>query len=177
MADERRLYERIDIEIPCRMFIPGEGKKASELRFEAFARSANLSLGGLFLPTTFLLPPDLELWLELKLPRGTLNVRGRVARAVAFEDQEGPSGLGLQFLGFDGKAREELLRFFTPSRYVRFFDDAARDFPAIGKELTRDQVSLLLNLWEEWKIAAKVPMSEAPLPVTVAPPKKASRGR
>lgn len=173
MGSERRLYERIDIALPCRLWIaeePTGGKKApsGELRFEAYARSFNLSLGGVFLETSFLLKEGLVLTVDLGLPDGRLPIRGKVAHAVSQEEAGGPSGLGIQFLDIDARSREALLRFFTPTRYQRFLDAVAREFPHLPKELPQDRVSLLLNLWEAWKVAAP-PAEEKPLPLSVAP--------
>jgi hypothetical protein len=56
MVTLKRRYERIEIQLPCRLFIP-EGGKSRELKFEAFATSRNLSLGGVFLESLFLMKP------------------------------------------------------------------------------------------------------------------------
>ena len=59
MTDPNRRYERIDIELPCRLFIPGK----AGLNFEAFTRSMNLGLGGIYVTRSivlalyFMMPP------------------------------------------------------------------------------------------------------------------------
>lgn len=148
MADESRRYERIDIQLPCRLYIPGEG---SALRFEAFTSTHNLGLGGIFVASTFLLKPGLELFAELKLPGKPLTVRARVSHAEPL-DRQLPSGMGLEFLGVDARGRETLLRFFTPTRYREFHAAMAAELPHLEKELPLGDVSLILNLWEEWKL-------------------------
>src|SRR6266508_4179963 len=110
---ETRRYERIDIELPCRIFIPGTGG----LRFEAFATSVNLGLGGLFVATSFLLREGLEVYVELALPDGPLTIRSRIAHAVGQDDPELQTGMGIEFLDVDAHGRETLLRYFTPLRY------------------------------------------------------------
>jgi hypothetical protein len=79
---EIRRYERIDIELPCRLFIPG----ADGLRFEAYATSRNLGLGGVFVATSFLLRKGLEVHVELALPEGPLPIRSRIAHVVGHDD-------------------------------------------------------------------------------------------
>jgi hypothetical protein len=146
---ETRRYERIEIELPCRLFIPGDG---GPLRFEAFCTSRNLGLGGLFVATTFLLKEGLEVFVELALPDGPLAIRSRIAHAVALDDPDLTTGMGIEFLDVDAHGRETLLRYFTPTRYQAFYDAFTAEFPHLEKAVPLRDVSLVLNLWEEWKI-------------------------
>jgi hypothetical protein len=150
MSETTRRYERIDIELPCRLFIPGKG--GDGLRFEAFCTSRNLGLGGLFVATTFLLKEGLELVVELALPDGPLPIRSRVAHSVQLDDPELTTGMGIEFLDVDAHGRETLLRYFTPDRYQLFYDAFVEEFPHLKKSVPVRDVSLVLNLWEEWKI-------------------------
>lgn len=156
MAETTRRYERIDVDLPCRLFVPGDG----ELRFEAFVRTRNLGLGGLFVASTFLLPQGVELFAELRLPSGPLPVRSRVSHALA-DGGSREGGLGIEFLEVDARGRETLLRYFTPSRYRAFHASLLEAFPHLAKDLPLGDVSLVLNLWEEWKLGGEV-RSEAP---------------
>ncbi len=148
MSDQNRRYERIEIELPCRLFIPGD----QGLRFEAFCTSRNLGLGGIFVASSFLLRTGLEIHVELGLPDGPLAIRSRVAHVVAHDDRELTTGMGIEFLDVDAHGRETLLRYFTPTRYHRFYDAFHAEFPHLEKKLPLRDVSLVLNLWEEWKI-------------------------
>ncbi len=145
---ETRRYERIEIELPCRLYIPGDG----DLRFEAFCTSKNLGLGGIFVAATFLLKQGLELFVELALPDGPLPIRSRVAHTVELEHADLETGMGIEFLDVDAHGRETLLRYFTPVRYQRFYAAFTEEFPHLKKALPLRDVSLVLNLWEEWKI-------------------------
>ncbi|HSD19826.1 MAG TPA: PilZ domain-containing protein [Anaeromyxobacter sp.] len=146
-----RRYERIEIELPCRLYIPGEGG----LRFEAFCRSQNLGLGGLFVTSSFLLRSGLELFVELALPDGPLAIRSRIAHVVPHGDRAHPTGMGIEFLDVDAHGRETLLRYFTPARYTTFYDLFIAEFPHLRGEVPLRDVSLVLNLWEEWKIRSE----------------------
>jgi hypothetical protein len=148
---ETRRYERIAIELPVRLFVPGEGG----LRFEAFCTSRNLGLGGVFVSSSFLLKEGIEVHVELALPDGPLAIRSRVAHSVALDDQELVTGMGIEFLDVDAHGRETLLRYFTPERYVRFYGTFMEEFPHLKKKLPIEDVSLVVNLWEEWKIKAE----------------------
>jgi hypothetical protein len=151
MPDQKRRYERIDIDLPCRLFIPEDAKKGG-LKFQAFTMSRNLGLGGVFVESTFLLQAGLELWVELKLPTESLAIRGQVAHAIPLDHGEYLSGMGIEFLDVDSHGRETLLRYFTPERYHVFYGAMTGEFPHLGKEFKSQDVSLILNLWEEWKI-------------------------
>jgi hypothetical protein len=167
---ETRRYERIDIELPCRLYIPGDG----ELRFEAFCTSRNLGLGGIFVASTFLLRQGLELFVELALPDGPLSIRSRVAHAVGLDDPKLDTGMGIEFLDVDAHGRETLLRYFTPVRYHTFYGAFVEEFPHLKKALPLRDVSLVLNLWEEWKIRNEGgPLSTS----SGAPPATARGGR
>lgn len=171
MADESRRYERIDIELPCRLFIPGEN---GALRFQAYTTTRNLGLGGIFVKSSFLLKAGLELHAELALPGERLVVRAQVSHAVALDQEEWPSGMGLEFLGVDAHGRETLLRFFSPKRYHDFHAAMTQELPHLKKELPLTDVSLILNLWEEWKVARE---EEVPAPRSLAPARRAARPR
>lgn len=154
MSDQNRRYERIEIELPCRLFIPrGAEKGASDgLQFEAFCVSRNLGLGGVFVASSFLLKTGLELFIELGLPDEPLAIRSQVAHSVGIDDPEHVTGMGIEFLDVDKHGRETLLRYFTPLRYQAFFERFMEEFPHLRKEMPLRDVSLVLNLWEEWKI-------------------------
>lgn len=145
---ETRRYERIDIQLPCRLYIPGAGG----LRFEAFCTSENLGLGGIFVVSSFLLKQGLELFVELALPDGPLSIRSRVAHSVPLDHPDLHTGMGIEFLDVDAHGRETLLRYFTPLRYEKFYGAFIEEFPHLKKSVPLRDVSLVLNLWEEWKI-------------------------
>jgi hypothetical protein len=168
---ETRRYERIDIELPCRLFIPGD----AGLRFEAFCTSRNLGLGGLFVATTFLLREGLEVFVELALPDGPLAIRSKIAHVVQLEDDELTTGMGIEFLDVDAHGRETLLRYFTPDRYQRFYGAFMAEFPHLKKEMPVRDVSLVLNLWEEWKIKNEGGPASTASGAPPAPP-RAGRG-
>jgi hypothetical protein len=149
-VSETRRYERIEIELPCRFYIPGSNP--GELKFEAYCTSRNLGLGGTFVASSFLLRRGLELYIELGLPEGPLAIRSQVAHTVAIDDPEFTTGMGIEFLDVDAHGRETLLRYFTPVRYHKFYEGFVHEFPHLKKEMPLRDVSLMLNLWEEWKI-------------------------
>jgi len=179
-VSENRRYERIVKNLPCRLYIPGgpEG-----LKFEAFCSSSNLGLGGVFVSSSFLLHPGLELHCELGLPDGPLSIRSRISHVVEIDNPQFTSGMGIEFLDVDAHGRETLLRYFTPLRYQAFFEGFVEEFPHLERSLPLKDVSLILNLWEEWKIrneggptstasgAPEGPSRPARLPAAARPPR------
>lgn len=149
MADDPRRYERIGVELPCRLFIPGrEG-----LSFQAFASSLNLGLGGVFVKSSFLLRKGVDLNVEIALPEGPLSVQARVSHLMPLEDDDAPSGMGIEFTAVE-TGREALLHHVVPTRYLRFFDALVKEFPHLEDRLPLRDVALVLNLWEERKTKA-----------------------
>ena len=71
---------------------------------------------------------------------------------MAIDDPEFTTGMGIEFLDVDAHGRETLLRYFSPVRYHKFYEGFVQEFPHLKKELPLRDVSLMLNLWEEWKI-------------------------
>ena len=176
MAHPQRAYERIDIELPCRLFIPMGGKR-EELKFEAFAKSQNLGMGGVFVKCTFLMRTGVHLWIELGLPDEALAVRGQVAHVIPLDNPDYPSGMGIQFLDVDSKGRETLLRFFAPERYVTFYQSMTSEFSHMRKQYDIRDVAFVLNLWEEWKIQQEGGPAATESGVPEPTPKRSSRRR
>jgi len=69
-TSEHRKYERIAIELPCRLYVED---KNGDLRFEAFSTTGNLCLGGVFVVSDFLLKEGVAITTELALPSGPLG--------------------------------------------------------------------------------------------------------
>jgi hypothetical protein len=154
-----RRYERIDIKLRCRLFIPDgpEGRKSSgRLRFEAFVTSRNLGLGGVFVESAFQLKQDVEVTLELHLPNGPLAILSRVAHVVGSGGSHTP-GMGIEFLDVDNHGRETLLRYFTPPAYREFHRAIRSEFPDLAETFGLEDVSILINLWEESRVKAGPP--------------------
>jgi hypothetical protein len=173
-VSEIRRYERIEIELPCRLYIPGG---QGGLRFEAFCVSHNLGLGGTFLATSFLLRRGLELYVELGLPNGPLAIRSRVAHTVAIDDPTFTTGIGIEFLDVDAHGRETLLRYFSPHRYHEFYRGFVQEFPHLQASVPLRDISLVLNLWEEWKIRQAGGPSSTDPDAPDAPARAARGGR
>jgi len=144
-----RRYERIDLPLRCRLFIPEDPRKPhGKLRFEAFVISRNLGLGGVFVESAFQLKAGVQLTIEVHLPNGPLPIASRVAHAVGSGGPH-PPGMGIDFLDVDRHGRETLLRYFTPPAYREFHRAIGAEFPDLADDFDLEDVSILINLWEE----------------------------
>ena len=61
-------------------------------------------------------------------------------------------GFGVEFLDVDSHGRETLLRYFSPGRYHEFYKGMLEEFPHLENAFELQDVSLIVNLWEEWNI-------------------------
>lgn len=150
MADnERREHERIDIQMPTRMWLD-ETYKGRAIVFEGFARTQNLAIGGTFLESTYLLPVGFPLNLEMQLaPNELLVARGQVMHAFSSEERK-DSGMGILFTEVDAENRERLLRFFVSERIRDFYSQRfVLEFPHLKSVLSLQDIALVINLWED----------------------------
>jgi hypothetical protein len=112
------------------------------VRFEAFAKLRDLSLGGVFVESQFRFNGAPDLTIELKLPDGAMPIEGSVVR-------QPDGGLGIAFSTLPQKERARLLKHFVPEAHRSFYEDVV--VGALPKDLGLDRVSLLLHLWDDWR--------------------------
>jgi len=159
-SGERRGHERIDIEMPTRMWI-NEERGGKLTQFEGFARTRDLSIGGTFIESSYLLPLGMYINIEMRMEEHgneILAARGEVVHVVS----DDACGMGILFTEVDSENRERLLRFFISDRIKEFYHERfVVEFPHLEKTLTLKDVALTINLWEdkEGRISAmrKVP--------------------
>ena len=177
MADsERRDHERIDIEMPTRLWL-GETYRGKQIAFEGHAKTLNLAIGGTFLRSSYLLPLGFPLNLEMQLGNGELLLaRGEIVHTVSVEEDANESGMGVIFTHVDAENRERLLRFFVSDRIRTFYDDRFLvEFPHLANVLSLQDVALVLNLWEDRDNRLLALKNEAAQPAKLPPP--AAKGR
>ena len=152
MADmERREHERIQIQMPTRMWLD-EPLKGKPVVFEGHAQTRDLAIGGTFLEATYLLPIGFPLNLEMRLEDGTaLVARGEVVHRIEPGSGKGrETGMGILFTEVDSENRERLLRFFVSDRVRQFYQERfVVEFPHLEQVLTLKEVALVINLWED----------------------------
>lgn len=146
---ERREHERIEIRMAVRMWLD-EQKGSKPIAFEGFAMTRDLSIGGCFLESTYLLPTGYPLNLEMRMEEGEiLRARGEIVHRL---DGEGPRprGMGILFTEVDAENRERLLRYFVSDRIKDFYHNRfIVEFPHLESVITLKDVALTINLWED----------------------------
>lgn len=145
----RREHERIEITMRTRMWLDEE-KRSKLIQFEGYAITRDLSIGGCFLESTYLLPIGYPLNLEMEMDDGnTLRTRGEIIHQITGSSSRA-AGMGLMFTEVDAENRERLLRFFVSDSIKKFYNERfVVEFPHLETVLTLKDVALILNLWED----------------------------
>lgn len=110
-SDARRQYPRADIAVRARLSLADDPSHV----FEATLPTVNLSVGGMFLESSFFLKIGTRLHINLSLPQGgrDVHVKGEVVRVESAENRA--SGFALRFTEyFDGSQVILATHFLSP---------------------------------------------------------------
>jgi len=148
-STERREHERILIKMRTRMWLDEEYHD-KPIAFEGYAQIRDLSIGGCFLESTYLLPPGFPLNLEMEMEgEEFIKARGEIVHRLEHPGDRAP-GMGMLFTEVDAENRERLLRFFVSDRVKDFYYKRfVVEFPHLESVLTLRDVALVINLWED----------------------------
>ena len=146
---ERRQHDRIEIEMHTRLSL-SEDYRGHDIEFEGFAKTRNLSIGGAFIESTYLLPVGFPMNLEMKMDeREMLVARGEVVHSRGEESGFSP-GMGIRFTYVDADNRERLLRYFVSDRIRSFYEERfVLEFPHLRERVSLRDIALIVNLWED----------------------------
>lgn len=119
-------------------------------RFTATLRSANVSVGGAFLESTFFLPLDTELRVRFSLEPGAAPVEARalIVREQRPRREDDPTGFGIRFEEFYGQTEVSLARLFLDMRLRTFAEEYLRSNRARGLPNELERVVDALAAWE-----------------------------
>lgn len=108
-ADSRRRYPRADLTVTARLSLADDPTRT----FEAALPTNNISVGGLFLQSSFFLKVGTRLLVHLSLPPGReVRAKGEVVR---LETSDGASGIALRFTEYlDGSEVVLATHFLSP---------------------------------------------------------------
>ena len=110
-SDPRRAYPRAPIHVRAQLSIADDPSRF----FEATLSTLNLSVGGMFLESSFFLKIGTKLHINLSLPQGgrDVHVKGEVVRVETSENRQ--SGFALRFSEyFDGSQVILATHFLSP---------------------------------------------------------------
>lgn len=146
----RREHDRIEIQMSTRAWLE-EAIHGKPVQFEGFVVTRDLSIGGCFLDSTYLLPIGFPVNLEMTTHEDDiLAVRGEIIHRIEEEGGRRKTGMGIRFTEVDAENRERLLRFFVSDRIKKFyFERFVVEFPHLENVLTLKDVALTINLWED----------------------------
>ncbi len=141
IENNRRRFRRVPKALKVRLFA---GDSAMGF-LEASLQSADMSLSGMFLQSTFFIPEDTPVRIEFDAPWGQVaSARGVIARV----QRDGPRpGFGIRFLGLNQQSLTDLVCIFVGDQIQAFVDA----FCQAGKRSEREAATL----WEgilAWEI-------------------------
>jgi hypothetical protein len=158
VADQpKRRYPRADLRVQAKLSIANDARR----RFEATLSTTNVSVGGLFLESTFFLKAGMELDIELTLPSDGPKVPPRVVRArgviVRVEEPEegrgrrGParSGFAVRFTDYREGAQIALASYFLGPVLRRFIEEYAREH---GMRATPEFLAQMVDVLAAWEV-------------------------
>ncbi|MEW5742098.1 MAG: PilZ domain-containing protein [Myxococcota bacterium] len=154
---EHRQFPRAKMMVPFRLAI-GEGE---DVRFQATLSSANVSVSGAFLESTFFLPIGTEVRASFVLDPEEDPVLARaeiVRQETPNREGKGRSGFALRFVEFFQQSEVTLAKLFLGARLKLFAEGylASKRARSLGSELER-----CVDALAAWELK-KVTSSESP---------------
>ncbi|HVE85025.1 MAG TPA: PilZ domain-containing protein, partial [Myxococcales bacterium] len=151
-GEEHRQFPRARMAVRFEAWI-GEGE---DRRFQASFVSANVSVSGAFLESTFFLPIGTEIRVNFALEPGADPVQARAA--IIREERpdartgEGRSGFGIKFVEFFSQTEVTLAKLFLGAKLRAFAESymTSRRARSLNNEL--DRVVDALAAWELQKV-------------------------
>lgn len=150
---EHRQFPRAKMDVPFRLSI-GEG---DAVRFQATLKSANISVSGAFLESTFFLPVGTEVHAAFELDPDEDPVLSR-AQIIRIEtpgrDGKGRSGMAIRFVEFFSQSEVTLAKLFLGARLRVFAETylSSKRARSLNNEL--DRCVDALAAWELQKVTS-----------------------
>lgn len=149
---EHRAFPRAKLAVPFVLWI-GEGDTR---RFSATLLSANVSVSGAFLKSSFFLPVGTEMSVRFLVePTGpAVEARVEVLRHETENDRTGRTGMGVRFLEFFRQTEVALARLFLGERLRKFAETYLGSPRARSLSSELDRVVDALAAWELMKVTS-----------------------
>jgi hypothetical protein len=149
---EHRAFPRAKLMVPFGLWIgEGDGK-----RFSATLTSANVSVSGAFLRSSFFLPVGTELSVRFQVePTGpAVEARAEILRQESEADRTGRTGFGIRFLEFFRQTEVTLARLFLGEQLRKFAEGYLGSVRARSLSSELDRVVDALAAWELLKVTS-----------------------
>lgn len=151
-GSEHRQFPRARMSVPFKVWI-GE---TANLRFSAQLPSANVSVSGAFLESTFFLPIGTEIRVSFSLEAGAapVDARAEIVREERPDDRtgQGRSGFGIRFVEFFGQTEVTLAKLFLGEQLRGFAEEYLSSKRARSLTSELDRVVDALAAWELLKV-------------------------
>ena len=149
---EHRAFPRAKLAVPFVLWI-GEGESR---RFSATLQSANVSVSGAFLRSSFFLPVGTEMLVRFQVEATGPAVEARVdvLRQETEADRTGRTGMGLRFLEFFRQTEVTLARLFLGEQLRKFAESYLASARARSLSSELDRVVDALAAWELSKVTS-----------------------
>lgn len=142
---DARKYPRAELHVKARLSMSGDRTRS----FEASLPTANISVGGMFLESTFFLKLGTLLDVELELPPHgrTVHARGQVVR-VETMSPNGHSGFALRFTEYLDGSEVVLATYFLAPVLREFIQDYAKQHRMRAEPEYVARTADILAAWE-----------------------------
>jgi len=144
---DARKYPRADLAVKAKLTLAGDRSKS----FEATLPTGNISVGGLFLESTFFLKLGTRLDVELELPPHQRHVKARaqVVRVETFStDPSGRTGFALRFMEYLEGSEVVLATHFLAPVLREFIQEYAKQHRMRASDDYVNQTADVLAAWE-----------------------------
>ncbi|MFZ5468124.1 MAG: PilZ domain-containing protein [Myxococcota bacterium] len=144
ISDARRRYPRAELRVKTRLFVAADRRR----QFEAVLPTSNISVGGVFLESTFFLKVGVVLEVELRLPPDDrlVRARGRVVRVE--QGGRGKSGFAVKFEHYFDGSELVLAHYFLSPVLREFILGYAKEH---RHDATPDYVAHLADVLTAWE--------------------------
>jgi hypothetical protein len=173
-SEETRKYPRAELQVKVKLSITGNKERS----FEAHLPTTNISVGGMFLQSTFFLKIGTLLDVTLELPPHgrTVHARGQVVRVetLASDSSTGNSGFALRFIEYLDGSEVVLATYFLAPVLREFIQSYAKTHKLQASAEYINHTADVLAAWELRKaeLGADVWEFKAPPPPAAKPPAK-----
>ncbi len=148
LPESRRRYPRADLSVAARLSLDGDKSHY----FHATLPTANISVGGLFLQSTFFLKLGTKLEVELRLPPQdrVVKVKGVVMR-VETAGNEAQTGFAIRFTEYVGDSEVVLATHFLAPVLEAFLKTYTKERRLKASPEYLAQTADVLSAWELYK--------------------------
>ena len=176
---DARKYPRAELHVKARLSLTGDRSRT----FEASLPTSNISVGGMFLESTYFLKLGTLLDVTLELPTlgRTVHARGQVVRveSMSSDTSQGHSGFALRFIEYLDSSEVVLATYFLAPVLREFIQEYAKQHRLRAEPEYIARTADILAAWELRKaeLGSDVWDFKPPAPPATRSPARPKNGR